>query len=82
VRAIAVPRKGRVMMNGKGAGTARQAELVDIAWVAKRLGVSVRHVRRLVHEKRVPLVKWGHLLRFDPDEIERWIDASRRPPAA
>ncbi|MDQ4090053.1 MAG: helix-turn-helix domain-containing protein [Actinomycetota bacterium] len=50
--------------------------------MAKRLGVSVRHVRRLVHEKRVPLVKWGHLLRFDPDEIERWIDASRRPPAA
>ncbi len=69
-------------MNGKGAGASRQAELVDIAWVATRLGVSVRHVRRLVHEKRVPIVKWGHLLRFDPDEIERWIDASRRPPAA
>lgn len=69
-------------MDGKEAAPVRQTELVDIAWVAKRLGVSIRHVRRLVYEKQVPLVKWGHLLRFDPDEIERWIDRSRRPPAA
>jgi excisionase family DNA binding protein len=49
--------------------------------VADRLDVSVRHVRRLVQEKRVPFIKWGHLLRFDPDEIERWIDGARRPPS-
>ena len=54
------------------------AELVDIDWVAKRLGVTVRHVRRLVAEQRIPLVKWGHLLRFDPAEIQRWIDSARR----
>lgn len=69
-------------MDGNAAGGSTQAKLVDIAWVAKRLGVSVRHVRRLVLEKRIPFVKWGHLLRFDPDEIERWIDTARRPPAA
>lgn len=57
-----------------------EKELVDIAWVAKRLGVSVRHVRRLVAEERIPLIKWGHLLRFDPDEIEQWINSARRPP--
>jgi excisionase family DNA binding protein len=57
------------------------AELVDIASVANRLGVTVRHVRRLVAERRIPYVKWGHLLRFDPDEIEAWIDAVRIPPA-
>lgn len=70
------------MMDGNAVGASTQAKLVDIAWVAKRLGVSVRHVRRLVLERRLPFIKWGHLLRFDPDEIERWIDASRRPPAA
>lgn len=59
-----------------------EAELVDIAWVAKRLGVTVRHVRRLVTERRIPLVKWGHLLRFDPQEIDGWIDEARRPAAA
>lgn len=47
--------------------------LVDIDAVAERLGVGVRHVRRLVAEARIPYVKWGHLLRFDPKEIEKWL---------
>jgi excisionase family DNA binding protein len=55
-----------------------EAELVDIEGVARRLGVTVRHVRRLVAERRVPFVKWGHLLRFDPEEIEAWIDEHRQ----
>jgi excisionase family DNA binding protein len=54
--------------------------LMDIHAVAHRLGVQTRHVRRLVYERRIPYLKWGHLLRFDPDEIERWLDATRRPP--
>lgn len=53
--------------------------LYDISAVAARLGVEVRHVRRLVAERRIPFIKWGHLLRFDPDEIELWIDAARSP---
>jgi excisionase family DNA binding protein len=48
--------------------------LLTIEQVAERLGVSVRHVRRLVFERRIPYVKWGHLLRFDPGEIARWIE--------
>jgi excisionase family DNA binding protein len=52
--------------------------LLNISEVADILGVDVRHVRRLVHERRIPYVKWGHLLRFDPTEIEAWIDESRR----
>ena len=51
--------------------------LLDITNVADHLGVDVRHVRRLVAEGRIPYVKWGHLLRFDPDELAAWIDASR-----
>ena len=43
-------------------------------------GVDVRHVRRLVHEKRVLYIKCGHLLRFDPDDIATWIDTFRRHP--
>ena len=53
--------------------------LIDIADVADRLGVQVRHVRRLVHERRIPFVKWGHLLRFDPADIEAWVEAARVP---
>jgi excisionase family DNA binding protein len=53
--------------------------LMDITAVAQRLGVQVRHVRRLVLERRIPYVKWGHLLRFDPADINRWLDDARRP---
>ncbi len=53
--------------------------LMDIEAVAERLSVGVRHVRRLVTEKRIPYRKWGHLLRFEPEEIEEWIDATRVP---
>lgn len=54
--------------------------LLNITEVAEILGVDVRHVRRLVHERRIPYLKWGHLLRFDPDEIIAWLDEARRRP--
>ncbi len=51
--------------------------LLTIEQVAQRLGVQVRHVRRLVAERRIPYLKWGHLLRFDPQELQAWLDAAR-----
>ena len=56
-------------------------QLVDINAVAARLGVQVRHVRRLIHERRIPYVKWGHLVRFDPHDIDAWIEQSRIAPS-
>ena len=55
--------------------------LLTIDQIAEHLGVTVRHVRRLVAERRIPYIKWGHLLRFDPDEIASWLDGVRVPPA-
>lgn len=52
--------------------------LLDLPGVAERLNVNQRHVRRLVAERRIPYLKWGHLLRFDPAEIEAWLDRARR----
>ncbi len=54
--------------------------LIDLAEVARRLAVNERHVRRLVAERRIPFVKWGHLLRFDPAAIDGWLDDHRRQP--
>ncbi len=55
---------------------ARDAEalprLLNVSEVAEVLGVNVRHVRRLVFESRIPYLKWGRLVRFDPREIDRW----------
>jgi excisionase family DNA binding protein len=50
---------------------------VSIEAVAEHLGVSVRHVRRLVYERRIPYVKWGHLVRFDVDDVNAWVAGSR-----
>lgn len=52
--------------------------LLDLPAVAERLGVNQRHVRRLVAERRIPHLKWGRLLRFDPDELDGWLDRARR----
>jgi excisionase family DNA binding protein len=48
-------------------------QLIDIPSLARWLGTSIRHVRRLVAEKRIPYIKVGRLIRFDPAEIRRWI---------
>ena len=54
--------------------------LMDLPTLARRLGVNHRHIRRLVAERRIPYLKWGHLLRFDPAEIDAWLDGLRRRP--
>ncbi len=46
--------------------------------MAEHLGVNQRHIRRLVAERRIPYLKWGHLLRFDPVELDAWLDRARR----
>jgi excisionase family DNA binding protein len=59
--------------------TTHGRRLVDIDGAADRLGVPVRHVRRLVAERRIPYIKWGSRLHFDPDEIDAWIEQHRVP---
>lgn len=54
--------------------------LLCIEDIAGHLGVSVRHVRSLVAERRIPYVKWGHLLRFDPTEVRQWLDDAQVEP--
>jgi excisionase family DNA binding protein len=58
----------------------RAQPLIDLPEVARRLSVNDRHVRRLVAERRIPFVKWGHLLRFDPVAIEVWLEEHRQSP--
>ncbi len=60
-------------------GSSRRPQLITINEVADRLGVSVRHVRRLVFERRIPYLKWGRLLRFDIQDIDVWLAESRIP---
>lgn len=40
-------------------------------------GVNDRHFSRLVAERRIPYIKWGHLIRFDPAAIDEWLGEAR-----
>ncbi|MEM7093719.1 MAG: helix-turn-helix domain-containing protein [Actinomycetota bacterium] len=51
--------------------------LLDVDSLAHRLAVSPRFVRRLVEERRIRFLKIGRHVRFDPADVERWIEAQR-----
>ena len=53
--------------------------LLDIDGAADLLGTSVRHVRRLRAESRIPWVKIGAKLRFRRSELDAYIEANSHP---
>jgi excisionase family DNA binding protein len=54
-----------------------RAPLLDVDELAKVLRVTPRHVRRLVAERRIPFLKVGRFVRFDPGELDVWLDQQR-----
>lgn len=51
--------------------------LIDIRELSKRLSVSKFTIYSWVSRGRIPYVKTGRLVRFDPDEIDTWINEHR-----
>ena len=70
--------------NSRGAGRdpapapPLSSPLIDIHGVADVLGVTPRHVQRLVAERRIPYLKVGRFVRFDRAELSVWLDQQRR----
>jgi len=52
--------------------------LLDYRQLAEWLNDTIRHVRRLVEEDRIPYIKVGHFVRFEPQDIAEWLNANRR----
>lgn len=75
----AVNRGPRTSLEGLDQKAMELRRLLDSSELAELLGVTPRHIRRLVTERRIPYVKWGHFLRFDPDEVERWLRGASVP---
>jgi excisionase family DNA binding protein len=75
---------GRVREGGRVPAEHEQLrfpELVDIEAAAKLLCVSVRHMRRFIAENTIPYLKIGGSLRFDKEELRKWIEKRwHRPP--
>jgi len=59
---------------------ASRPTLLDVEGVAEWLGVEIVYIRRLVSERRIPFVKLGKYVRFDPDEVAGWVDGLRVRP--
>lgn len=60
-------------------GEAPVPRLLRIGQLAELLGVSVRYLRRLVQERRIPFIKMGHYVVFEPSQIVAWLEECRRP---
>ena len=54
-------------------------KLLTMDELAERLGGTPRHIRRLVAERRVPFLRVGRFIRFDPAKIATWLDSSASP---
>lgn len=51
--------------------------LLDIAGAAAYLATSERHVRVLWQKRAIAGIKLGHLVRFDPADLDAYVDARR-----
>jgi excisionase family DNA binding protein len=51
--------------------------MIGVDELASELGVTVRYVRRVVAERRIRYVKVGHLVRFERQAIDSWIEANK-----
>lgn len=59
---------------GRDEGSRR---LLDIEGAAEHLTVSVRFMRTLVAERRIPYLKVGKFIRFDRADLDTWLDRCR-----
>jgi excisionase family DNA binding protein len=50
---------------------------VDIPAASNYLGVRPRYVRRLVNERRISFLKVGRLVRFDPEDLDDFLEECR-----
>lgn len=60
--------------------TAIPGRLLDYEDVADWLHTSVRHLRRLVDEDRIPYLKVGHYIRFDQRVVSQWLEDNQHGP--
>lgn len=51
--------------------------LLDLEEAAAYLGTSTRHIRQLWAERRLTAVKVGRLVRFDPRDLDSYIETHR-----
>jgi excisionase family DNA binding protein len=56
--------------------------LLDAAGLAELLDIPKTWLLAEARAERIPHVRLGRYVRFDPQEVEAWLKARRRGPAA
>lgn len=54
--------------------------LATVAQLACYLGDTERHIRKLIFERRIPVVRVGGKVRFNLDAIDAWLDEHTEAP--
>ncbi len=60
--------------------TTSTTDLLTYEMAAQRLGMSERHVRRLVAERRIAHIRLGRAVRLDPADVDAYLIANRVEP--
>lgn len=55
--------------------------LLTVRMAGTYTGLGERYIRRLRAERRIPCVRIGGRLLFDPDDLDRFIESHRQPAA-
>jgi len=48
--------------------------LINVKQLSESTGLNVFTLYSWINQKRIPYVKVGRLVRFDPKKIEKWIE--------
>jgi len=57
--------------------SALKVSLIEKEQVAQQLGVSINTLYAWIHQKRIPYVKIGSLVKFDQYDIDVWIEEKK-----
>jgi excisionase family DNA binding protein len=52
-------------------------KLLDIIQLAEMLNIKKKTIYEWVRQRKIPYIKLGGLIRFDPEEIEKWVESKK-----
>lgn len=51
--------------------------LLDISDVSDIIGVKINTLYSWVHQKKIPYIKIGRMVKFKPSDIDKWINEKK-----
>jgi len=63
-----------------GGNKMQRERLISVKEAAKLLNISVHTLYSWVSEKRIPSVKMGRRVAFDPEDLEAWVNKNKIAP--